>query len=107
VSYVIHQTWVGSLGLFNTSGSTNRVLFAPRPIFGSASGSPASRGYTLRLEFVPFGKAGSFASPWVNVRLGLQYTAYQRFNGGSSNYDGFGRSASDNNALFGFVWLAF
>lgn len=107
VSYVIHQTWVGSVGLFNTSGSTNRVLFAPHPIFGSASGSPASRGYTLRLEFVPFGKAGSFASPWVNVRLGLQYTAYQRFNGGSSNYDGFGRSASDNNALFGFVWLAF
>ena len=56
---------------------------------------------------MPFGKAGSFASPWVNVRLGLQYTAYQRFNGGSSNYDGFGRSASDNNALFGFIWLAF
>lgn len=31
---------------------------------------------------------------------------YQRFNGGNSNYDGFGRSASDNNTVFGFVWLA-
>jgi hypothetical protein len=107
VSYALRQTWVGSLGLFDTTGSTNHVLFAPGPIGGSASGSPDSRGYTLQLEYVPFGKAGSFASPWINVRLGLQYTGYWRFNGGNANYDGFGRSASDNNTLFLFTWLAF
>jgi hypothetical protein len=43
----------------------------------------------------------------VNLRLGLQYTGYWRFNGGSMNYDGFGRSASDNNSVFLFTWLAF
>jgi hypothetical protein len=30
-----------------------------------------------------------------------------RYNGGSGNYDGFGRSASDNNSLFVYTWLAF
>jgi hypothetical protein len=65
-----------------------------------------SRGYVALLEYVPFGKLGSFAAPWLNLRVGVQYTAYQRFNGGGANYDGFGRSASDNNTLFGFFWFA-
>jgi len=30
------------------------------------------------------------------MRVGLQYTGYSKFNGASSNYDGFGRNASDN-----------
>jgi hypothetical protein len=25
--------------------------------------------------------------PWLNVKLGLQYTAYTKFNGASNNYD--------------------
>jgi hypothetical protein len=40
------------------------------------------------------------------VRLGLQYTGFLRFNGASSNYDGAGRSASQNNSLFLFLWMA-
>ena len=37
----------------------------------------------------------------------LQYTGYRKFNGGNDNYDGFGRSAKDNNTLFLNVWLAY
>ena len=106
-TYIREQTWAASLGLFATNGTANRLLFAPGSVNGSASGSPATRGYILQAEWVPFGKAGSFAAPWVNVRVGLQYTGYWRFNGGNTNYDGSGRSASDNNTLFAFVWLAF
>src|SRR5258708_4130972 len=106
VTYAYQQTWVASAGLFNTSGSTDMGLSAPRPLGGSLTGSPDSRGYIIQLEYVPFGKIDSFARPWLNVRLGLQYTGYSRFNGGGSNYDGFGRSASDNNTLFGFFWFA-
>jgi hypothetical protein len=106
-SYVLDQTWVGSVGLFDTDGSTNHLLYAPAPISGSAAGSPQTNGYRVQLEWIPFGKAGSFAAPWVNLRLGLQYTGYWRFNGGSADYDGFGRSASDNNTVFLFAWLAF
>ncbi len=106
LTYAYRQTWVASVGVFSTTGTTDMGLYAPDPGDGSLSGSPDSRGYIVQLEYVPFGKLDSFARPWLNLRLGLQYTAYQRFNGAGANYDGFGRSASDNNTLFGFFWFA-
>lgn len=42
----------------------------------------------------------------MNLRVGLRYTAYLRFNGGTANYDGFQRSASQNDSLFVFSWMA-
>ena len=107
VSYIMDQTWATTAAVFNTNGSTNHLMFSPGPVNGSASGAPTTGGYTARLEWIPFGKVGSFAGPWLNLRLGLQYTGYWRFNGGRSNYDGFGRSASDNNSVFLYTWLAF
>lgn len=107
VSFVWRQTWSAAIGLFDVSGARDSVLYAPAPLTGSLTGSPDTRGYTLQLECVPFGKANSWGRPFVNVRVGVQYTAYQRFNGGSANYDGSGRSASQNDSLYLFVWLAF
>ena len=78
----------------------------PGPFYGSTNASPDTRGYLLQFEYVPFGKSDSWGRPWVNVRLGLQYTGFLRFNGASSNYDGAGRSASQNNSLFLFLWMA-
>jgi hypothetical protein len=106
VTYAYQQTWVASAGLFKTGGSTDMGLYAPDPGDGSLSGSPETRGYILQFEYVPFGKIDSLARPWLNLRVGLQYTGYQRFNGAGSNYDGFGRAASDNNTLFIFYWFA-
>jgi hypothetical protein len=106
-SFVYRQTWSVGLGLFDTSGGSDLTLYGPAAFSGSNNGSPDTRGYTLQLECVPFGKADSWARPWINLRLGLQYTGYQRFNGGTSNYDGAGRSASQNNSLFLFYWLMF
>jgi hypothetical protein len=45
--------------------------------------------------------------PWLNVKLSLQYTHYSKFNGGSTNYDGFGRNASDNDTLYLLLWFAY
>ena len=104
-TYSYQRTWVGSLQLFNTTGSSDTTLYAPNPLDGSNNGSPDSRGYTLQLEWVPFGKQGSFGRPWLNVRVGVQYTGYSKFNGGTTNYDGFGRSAHDNNTLFAYFWV--
>jgi len=56
---------------------------------------------------VPFGKEGAWLSPLANMKLGVQYTIYTLFNGASHNYDGFGRNASDNNALFLTAWWIF
>jgi len=107
VSYVWDQTWSAGLGIFDLEGGHDFTLFGPAPLTGSLNGSPDTRGYTLQLEFIPFGKLHSFERPWINLRLGVQYTGYLRFNGGTSGYDGFGRSASDNNSLFLFAWMAF
>jgi hypothetical protein len=45
--------------------------------------------------------------PWQNLRLQFQYVLYNKFNGSSSNYDGFGRQASDNNTLYIVTWLLY
>jgi len=116
-SYAYRQTWSAGLGLFDTSGSRDQTfdpvtgtyggLYTPAAFSGSNSGTPDTRGATMQFECVPLGKMQSWGRPWVNLRVGLQYTAYLRFNGGTSNYDGLGRSASQNNSLFLFSWMAF
>ena len=40
-------------------------------------------------------------------KLGLQYTAFLKFNGASTNYDGAGRNASDNNTLYLLLWFSY
>ena len=35
--------------------------------------------------------------PVENVKLALRRTAYRKFNGGTADYDGFGRNAANNN----------
>jgi len=105
-AYVWRQTISASIGAFDIHGSRDPGLYAPDPIGGSASGSPNSRGLIYQLEYVPYGKVQSYLRPWLNLRFGLQYTAYDRFNGAHLNYDGNGRNAGDNNTLYLFVWFS-
>lgn len=106
LQYGFRQTYFATVGYFDTTGTRNAALYGTDPVEGSASGRPDSRGYVLQGEWVPWGKADSKGSPWMNLRLGLQYTAYDKFNGGDRNYDGAGRSASDNNTLYAYAWFA-
>jgi hypothetical protein len=88
-----------TLGYFGTSGSRDNLLYASAPVTGSRTGSPETRGEIGELTW----------SPWLNARLGLQYTTYQRFNGSTDAYDVArpGRSAGDNSALYLYLWFAF
>jgi hypothetical protein len=45
--------------------------------------------------------------PIQYVRVGAQYTMYNKFSGATNNYDGFSRNAKDNNTLFLYVWGAY
>lgn len=101
-SYYYANTYGLTIGSFGTRGNTDGTLYAD----GSAKGSPHTSGMIYQIDYSPFGKEDSWMAPWANLRLALQYTAYSTFNGASSNYDGSGRSASDNNTLFAFVWFA-
>ena len=106
VSYYLRGTYGFTFGWFDISGTRDSLLYASEPDSGSLNGSPNSQGEIVQADWTPFGKADSYQQPWVNVRFGLQYTHYQKFNGGTANYDGFGRAASDNDTLFLFVWTA-
>ena len=107
LTYYYLQTYGVTVAIQNTSGTANPLLYAPAPITGSANGKPNSNAFIFEVDWVPFGKANSWGAPWVNLKLGAQYTLYTQFNGGSTNYDGFGRNASDNNTLYLFAWLTF
>ena len=105
-SYYYAAHYGVTLGRFIIRGSRDQALFAPEPANGSRTGTPNSAGTILQADWTPFGAADSWHAPWVNLRLGVQYTIYDKFNGAARNYDGFGRNASDNNTLFVFLWTA-
>ena len=107
VSWYHDKTYGLTAGVFGTTGSADPLLYPVEDIGGSRLGVPDTRGYVLQADWTPFGKEDSFLSPWANLRLGIQYTGYTKFNGASQNYDGAGRKASDNNSVFLFSWIAF
>lgn len=97
-TYYFRRKVGGSVQLFSTTGTTNPTVFGTgSTVLGSAASKPNTQGAILELDYMP----------WLNTRLGLQYTIFRRFNGGTNSYDGFGRDASDNNVLFAYIWTAF
>lgn len=98
VLYSFRRQWGGGLQYFLTRGDADDKLYnTGEAVMGSANGSPNSRGWVAQLDFLP----------QQNIKLALRYTAYNKFNGASSNYDGFGRDASDNNSLYLLSWFMF
>jgi hypothetical protein len=108
LTYVYQARYGGSASVFNLTGTTNTAnqtagyddtgtLIRTDGAASNLSGNPATRGVTLE----------AFWTPIQYLRVGLQYTAYTRFNGASTNYDGLGRNARDNNTLFLYTWVAY
>jgi hypothetical protein len=87
----------GSISYFSTTGDTDSLLYSSNPGDGSRTGSPDSNGFILEVDY----------RPWEMTKISLQYVIYDKFNGASSNYDGFGRNASDNNTLYVLLWQMF
>lgn len=109
VSYVYRATYGAALAFFDQTSTTNTLnqssgydntgQISPdsTPTTGDLSGNLGMRGFTLEAFWLPI----------QYMRIGLQYTAYNKYNGARTNYDGFGRNASDNNTLFLYVWGAY
>jgi hypothetical protein len=104
VSYWYKNTYGLTVGWQRTWGPANPVLFVDG---GSLNQKPNSNAFIIEADWVPFGKADSQWAPFMNLKLGVQYTAYTQFNGGRSNFDGNGANAADNNTLLLFAWLIF
>jgi hypothetical protein len=80
---------------FDISGSSDPILYA-----SLASGfSPNSNGFIGELAYIPFGASQAPGWPWLNARIGLQYTYYNKF-------DGTTVGAHQNNTLFLHAWFA-
>jgi hypothetical protein len=98
VTYYYDLRYGVSLGYRRVTGDADSVLYPSGvAVAGSASGRPDSSALIVELDWLP----------WRDRRFTLQYTAYQKFNGGTTNYDGFGRNAKDNNSLYLVAWFPF
>ncbi len=87
-TYNYDNTWGASGGLFSTHGSDPAA---------------ATRGFLLQGDWTPWGKESASAPAgfdWANLRLGMQYWHYGKFDGETSG-------AADHNTLSLFAWSAF
>jgi hypothetical protein len=101
-TYYYRRRIGGTVQYFSTTGSSDSALYPPTApgapgVITSANGSPDTRGWIAELNYLP----------WLNVKASVQYTWYSKFNGAGNNYDGVGRSASDNNTLYLLLWFAY
>ena len=102
ISYYWHNLVGGTVGFFNTWGNADPLLYASNSTF-----RPDSRGFMLQLDGTPFGSEATALGYRFNIRVGIQYRIFTEFDGATTNFDGAGRNASDNNTLRVFTWVAF
>ena len=102
-TYWYDQTYGATVAYFRVQGTPDPLLFSGV----SANNSPNSDGWIGEVDYMPFSHGGPSLWPWLNMKLGLQYVWYDKFNGGRTNFGGAGRNAHDNNTLFVFAWFAF
>ena len=102
VGYSWHNKIGASLGAFTVTGTRNAALDA-----GNRTYSPNSNGVTGQIDYTPWSAGNSPLGIRANLRVGVQYTAYGKFNGAWHNYDSANSNAADNNTLRIFTWVAF
>lgn len=101
-SYYWHNAVGATISAFNLTGSSNPIIYADNRTF-----RPNSSGFQFQVDGTPFGSGNSPLGPRLNIRAGVQYTVYTRFDGARADFDGTGRKAADNNTLRVFTWVAF
>jgi hypothetical protein len=105
-SYIYDHTISVTGGFFRLSGSPDAVVYA-----NNANFSPNSQGYTLDIAYLPFMHGAPGPWPWFNTRIGLTYSWWTQFDGGTSDIDPVQcpgcRTAKDNNTLLLYAWTAF
>ena len=81
----VRYTWHDRLGFtlspFSITGSRNFNVF-------DGSGSPNSNGLMGQIDYTFWPASNRPLGPRFNVRVGLQYTLYGKFNGRHRNFDG-------------------
>ena len=94
VTWTLDQTWGLTGGLNHIWGNPDAAFY------GTPSGSPDSTSFILEGDWLPLNKTPLSAYPWFDPKFSVQYVHYAKLDGSSSNVDGSGRSASDDDTLF-------
>ena len=87
----------------NVTGSQDAGLYGG----SSAINSPNSRSVSLEADYSPWMDGGPAWDPKGNVKFGVKYTHYLELYGGTSNFDGAGHNAADNDTIFVYTVIAF
>lgn len=102
--YVYRNTVALTGTYFNINGTPDALIMP-----NNFNNSPNSEGWIFDLSYLPFSRGAPGPWPWVNARIGLSYTLYTRFDGGTNDVDPIGcpgcRTAGNNNTLLAYAWL--
>lgn len=103
VDYLWDKTYGFAAQYFTTNGTNDALAYS-----SSQTGAPNSNGYILQANWLPLNKGtGPAFWPRSNIKFSLQYVIYNKFDGSTTNIDGDGRNASDNNTLYLEAWVVF
>jgi hypothetical protein len=115
VTYAYDARYSVTLAYFNTTGSTDLVPGTgldtgnpPTTIWSTPNnGSPNTSGEVIDVGYAPWSRGGPSFWPWLNTRFGVKFLHYSQLNGASTNYDGSGRNARDDDSAIVYAWTAF
>ncbi len=104
-SYIYDRHVSFTFDYFNAQTSFDNVLY------GASNYSRGNNdGVMLDLAYIPYPYGGPDLWPWLNARMGILYTHWFEFNGGSTAYNNDGtplRNAKDNDQVFLYSWIDF
>ena len=94
VSYVYNATYGAAVAFQNITG-TGDAHYGTNAVT-KANLNPNSTAWIPSIWYQPL----------QNLRITYQYTAFTKYNGGTTNYNGSGTNATANNASWLYLWLA-
>ena len=96
-SYVYRAKYGASLAYTSVTGSSDAGVYGTTGGLGSNLNIPDTEMWTPELFWLPM----------QNLRVGVQFNYFTKYLGASTNYDGAGRNASDNNTTYLYLWTSF
>lgn len=108
-TWVYQHIYSLSGGYFNVSGSNDALLYADVAAPGSpmGMGKPNGSGLVFDISWMPWMDGSPAPYTTANVRFGLEYTHYLKMYGGTTNFDGNGHNANDNDTVYAYMVTAF
>lgn len=101
--YYYERKLGGDFGYFDYWGDHDMLKYGMGGMpsaAGNVTDSPDTRGWMVEADYLPLKNT-------QDIKIGLRYTVYMTFNGGRENCSVFGRNASDDTALFLYLWALY